>query len=58
MRGTGFVVVGGGLFVAALATGAGLLATLSVALGATCGALAWRLGRHQVRVAGGRHLAR
>jgi len=57
MRGTGFVVVGAVLFAAAFAAGAGLLATLSVALGATFGAVAWRVGRHPVRVPGGRYLA-
>jgi len=29
-----------------------------VALGATCGAVAWRVGRHQVRGGGERDLAR
>ena len=48
MRGTGYVVVGAGLLVVAIATGAGLAALLSVSLGATCGALAWRLVRRPV----------
>ena len=57
MRGTGFVVVGAVLFAAAFAVGAGLLATLSVALGATIGAAAWRVGRQPVRFPRGRYLA-
>ena len=50
MRGTGFAVVGAGLLVGAIATGALLGAVLSVAVGAACGALAWRFGPRPVRV--------
>jgi hypothetical protein len=53
MRGTGFAVVGTGLLVAAIVTGAVLGAVVSVAIGAACGALVWRFGPRPVRVDGG-----
>jgi hypothetical protein len=55
MRRTGFTVVGAGLLVAAVATGAVLAALASVAVGAACGAcgaVAWRVGRHPARAEG------